>query len=135
MGWQTPGWNGAPWLPTNMVWVKRPVWIVEGRPKDPYYSYGRQIFYVDSTLYKIYFKVVYTPAGEYWKTLFNDFGIATTPDGTERQVIAALALGVDDRSDHATYANGAAPDAIAEYHSAALITDQFTVSGLIHFGK
>jgi len=67
--------------------------------------------------------------------LFNDFGIATTPDGTERQVIAALALGVDDRSDHATYANGAAPDAIAEYHSAALITDQFTVSGLIHFGK
>jgi hypothetical protein len=135
LGWQTPGWRGAPWLLGNAVWVRRPVWVVEGVPKDPYYNYGRQIFYVDRGIYKIYYKIVYTPSGEYWKTLFNDFGMAATPDDTERQVITAAAIAVDDRAQHATYGNGAGPKAIIEYHSAQLTPADFTLPGLLRAGK
>jgi len=134
-GLETPGWTGAPWLPTNMVWVPRPVWVVEGYPKDPYYSYGRQVFYIDRTTYKIYYKVVYTPAGEYWKTIFNDLGIGVASDGAPRQLIVAAAVAVDDRANHATYTKGEGPDFITEFNSARAQPELFTVNGLLRLGK
>lgn len=133
-GWESDRWRGAPWFATNTVWVKRPVWIVEGHPKDRYYSYGRQIFYVDRSTFKIYYKVVYSPAGEYWKTLLNDLGIATTADG-QRHVIVAALIAVDDRAHHATYTRGNAPDFITEYNSAQADAERFTVAGLLRVGK
>ncbi|HVO22374.1 MAG TPA: DUF1329 domain-containing protein [Candidatus Margulisiibacteriota bacterium] len=135
LGLETPGWSGAPWLPTNLIWVRRPVWIVEGYPKDPYYNYGRQIFYVDRSTFKIYYKIVYTPSGEYWKTIFNDLGLGVTADGQERQVVSALLVAVDSRADHASYTKGNAPDFIVEYHSARVLPEQFTVGGLLRRGK
>jgi hypothetical protein len=135
LGLDTPGWRGAPWLPTNMIWVRRPVWLVEGYPKDPYYSYGRQVFYIDQSTFKIYYKIVYTPAGEYWKTIFNDLGLGVTADGQERQVVSALIVAVDDRNDHASYTKGDAPDFIVEYHSARVRPELFTVTGLLRQGK
>jgi hypothetical protein len=134
-GLETPGSTGAPWLPTNMVWVRRPVWLVEGHPRDPYYSYGRQILYVDRVTFKIYYKVAFTPAGEYWKTLFNDLGIGVTPDGEERHVVVAAIVAVDDRADHATYSKGNAPDFIVEYNSARVSPELLTVGGLLRHGK
>lgn len=121
-------------MPTNFVWVERPLWIVEGHPKDPYYSYGRQIFYIDRATYKIYYKVVYTPAGEYWKTLFNDVALAEAPDGS-RHLIGASLVAVDDRSDHATYTPAAASDRIFEYNSARIRPEGFTISGLLRRAK
>src|SRR5262249_13248064 len=133
-GWETAGWSGAPWLPTNMIWVRRPVWLVEGFPKDPYYSYGRQVFYIDQATYKIYYKVVYTPSGEYWKTILNDLSIAVTGDGT-REVGAGAILSVDDRAHHATYTRGFGPDFIVEYNSAQAQPELFTAHGLLRAGK
>jgi Protein of unknown function (DUF1329) len=134
-GWEDLDWKGAPWMPTNMTWVRRPVWLVEGHPKDPYYSYGRQIFYIDRSTFKIYYKVIYTPAGEYWKTLVNDLGIGTTPDGSQREVITAAIVAVDDRAQHATYTRGNAPDFLVEYNSARARPELFTVGGLLRLGK
>jgi Protein of unknown function (DUF1329) len=134
-GLSTVGWTGAPWLPTNMVWVKRPVWVVEGYPKDPYYNYGRQLFYIDRVTYKIYYKVIYTPSGEYWKTILQDLGIGTVPDGSMREVITAAIVAVDDRADHATYTKGNAPDFIVEYNSIRAQPEVFTVNGLLRLGK
>lgn len=134
-GWDTPGWTGAPWLPTNLIWVVRPVWVVEGYPKDPYYSYGRQIFYVDRETYKIYYKVIHNHAGDYWKTVFNDLGIGVTEDGRERQIVAAAVVAVDDRAGHASYVKGNAPDFIVEYGSARVQPELFTVTGLLRAGK
>ena len=39
-GYQKEGWQGAPWAPTNLCWVKRPVYIIEMNAKDRYYNYG-----------------------------------------------------------------------------------------------
>jgi Protein of unknown function (DUF1329) len=134
-GWETPGWKGAPWLATNMEWVRRPVWLVEGQPKDAYYSYGQQVFYIDRSTFKIYYKVVYTPAGEYWKTIINDLGIGASPDGSQREVVAAAIIAVDDRADHATYTRGNSPDFLVQYNSAQARPEMFTVGGLMRLGK
>ncbi|MGH7859300.1 MAG: DUF1329 domain-containing protein, partial [Candidatus Binatia bacterium] len=75
-GWETEGWKGAPWAPVGHYWVKRPVWVVEGRSRDPYYAYGRQVFYLDRDTFHAYYKIVDTPAGDYWKTVMVDMGMA-----------------------------------------------------------
>jgi hypothetical protein len=41
VGYQEPGWRGVPWAPVAPVLVRRRLWIVEGRPRDPYYLYAR----------------------------------------------------------------------------------------------
>ncbi len=135
LGLAAPGWRGAPWLPANLTWVSRPAWVVEGEPKDPYYNYGRQLFYIDRVTYKIYYKVIHTRAGEYWKTLFNDLGIGVTPDGERRYVMAGGLVAVDDRAGHATFASGNAPDFITEYNSARARPELFTLSGMSRLAK
>jgi hypothetical protein len=133
-GWENAGWKGAPWMPTNLIWVRRPVWLVEGQPRDSYYSYGRQVFYIDQATFKIYYKVVYTPAGEYWKTLLQDLSIAVAPDGS-REVGAGALLAVDDRAHHATYTRGFGPDFIVAYNSPRVQPKLFTTQGLLSVGK
>ncbi len=29
------------WAPVNFVLVQRPLWVIEGVPRDPYYLYGK----------------------------------------------------------------------------------------------
>ncbi len=47
----------AAWWPTNIIWVKRPVFIVEGKSKDPYYSVGKQQLIIESETYRIHYKL------------------------------------------------------------------------------
>jgi hypothetical protein len=35
-GFQKEGWQGVPWAPLNVIWVKRPAYVVEVHPKGPY---------------------------------------------------------------------------------------------------
>ena len=48
LGAEVPGWKGAPWCPTEEVLIRRPAWVVEAVPKDPYYRYGKLIFRFDT---------------------------------------------------------------------------------------
>lgn len=47
--YQLPGWSGQAWAPlsSEYVLIKRPVWIVEGKPKDRYYLYGKIVLRFD----------------------------------------------------------------------------------------
>lgn len=47
-GYQDPNWKGVAWAPVNWVLVKRPMWIIEGTPKDKYYLFGKIQLYIDS---------------------------------------------------------------------------------------
>jgi len=58
-GFQKEGWTGAPWFPMDLVWVKRPTYILEIRAKDPYYNYGVQYLWVDAEFYQPTFKVIH----------------------------------------------------------------------------
>ena len=66
-GATTPGWKGVPWAPTNLNYIPRSVWIIEGYPLDPYYNFGRTMFYVDKETYYIWLKEAYSRAGEFFK--------------------------------------------------------------------
>jgi hypothetical protein len=51
VGFQVPGWTAAPWCPVQEVLIRRPHWIVEAVPKDPYYLYGKLIFRFDKDIF------------------------------------------------------------------------------------
>lgn len=51
VGYQVPGWQGAPWCPVQEVLIRRPHWVVEAVPRDPYYLFGKLVFRFDKDLF------------------------------------------------------------------------------------
>lgn len=51
VGFQVPGFPGAPWCPVQEVLMRRPHWVVEAVPKDPYYLYGKLLFRFDKEVF------------------------------------------------------------------------------------
>ncbi|GIW40521.1 MAG: hypothetical protein KatS3mg076_1098 [Candidatus Binatia bacterium] len=51
LGFQLPDWPGAAWCPVQEVLIRRPHWVVEARPKDPYYRFGKLVFRFDKDLF------------------------------------------------------------------------------------
>jgi len=51
VGFQVPNWTGAPWCPVQEVLIRRPHWVVEAVPKDPYYLYGKILLRFDKDIY------------------------------------------------------------------------------------
>lgn len=51
VGFQQPDWKGAPWCPLQEVLIRRPHWVVEAVPKDPYYLFGKLVFRFDKELF------------------------------------------------------------------------------------
>ncbi len=95
-------WTGAAWWPTNLHLTKRPVWILEMAPKDPYYAYGKQVLWVDKELFFGYYKEIYDRAGEYWKTIVRGGGIALNRDKTFSTTQTDFLMALDERADRAT---------------------------------
>lgn len=101
-GYETKGFKGAAWCPVSWAWHPREVYIVEGMPKDPYYNYGKQVFYIDKQNFNIYFKVVYDKAGEYWKTVGVSYTYSVAPSGRTTQGRNTFFIAIDDRNNHAS---------------------------------
>lgn len=103
LGRETPGWEGAPWYPVDAVWSPVSCWIVEAKPKDAGYFYGKQILYLDKEAYTTPIKEVFNRKEEYWKTLIVIGSYQVTPAGTD--LVGAMDFGVmvDDISRHSTY--------------------------------
>ena len=51
VGFQVPGWNAAAWCPVQEVLVRRPHWVIEAVPKDPYYLFGKLVFRFDKEMF------------------------------------------------------------------------------------
>ncbi len=51
VGFQVPDWRGAPWCPMQEVLIRRPHWVVEAVPKDPYYLFGKLVFRFDKEIF------------------------------------------------------------------------------------
>lgn len=128
------GWQGAPWAPTNLIWVKRPVYVIEMTPKDPYYNYGPQDLWVDATKFGCKYKMIRDRAGDYWKTfVIPDFCCSSADKKTRFSSLAGQYM-IDDRADHATLVEDASPRNIWTYH-AILDPYDFTLGGFQKFCK
>ncbi|MBI1816636.1 MAG: DUF1329 domain-containing protein [Deltaproteobacteria bacterium] len=47
-GYQTDGWTGLPWALPEGGLARRPLWVIEGKPHDKYYLYGRVVLWIDA---------------------------------------------------------------------------------------
>jgi hypothetical protein len=100
-GYEKSGSKGAPWWPQeNLVFVPRPVWILEGQSSDPYYNFGKVIMYFDKELYRIYWKLVHNRAGEYFYSAMCGYHFVKN-DETYHAVFPSMVMGVNDKTNRA----------------------------------
>jgi hypothetical protein len=136
-GYEQPGWQYATYCPVNTFYAPRPCYMIEGTPKDPYYNYGRHIFYVDQKGYNIFYKVIYDKGGQYWKSVNLVWSMQEVPDKW-RSITSELYFPVDDKSNHSTWARiisyeGRTP--IFNTSITKINPDYFTTSNLIQLSK
>jgi hypothetical protein len=102
--YETPGAKGVPWqIVDGLVYVPREVWIVEAESTDPQYNFARVLFYFDSDMYQIHWKLVYNRAGEYFYNAACSHHWAKTADETYSAVANDLVIGVNDKANTATF--------------------------------
>ena len=102
-GYQKEGWQGAPWAPTNVVWVKREVYVIEAKAKDGYYNYGTQHMWIDTETFNCSYKMINDRAGKYWKTLLLPDWVCESGDNKARfKLVGVSIVMIDERTDHAT---------------------------------
>jgi hypothetical protein len=100
-GYEVPGSKGAPWwIQENLVFVPRPVWIVEGESSDPYYNFGKVIMYFDKDMYRIYYKLVHNRAGEYFYTATCGYHFVKN-DEKFSAAAQDMVIGVNDKTNRA----------------------------------
>ena len=100
-GYQKQGYQGAPWWPQELIYVKRPTYILECKAKDRYYNYGIQYLWVDAEIYTPTYKVIHDRAGVYWKVEWQSLAGSKSADGHLRMVGLSSQMAVDDRAGHA----------------------------------
>jgi len=101
-GFTDPEYDGAPWMLTNFKFAPREVYVIESIPKDPYYNYGRTIYYFDPDG-GFFYKIIYDRADEYWKTMLLTPMVVDWGDGEVKHrtfsTITWYAI-IDDKTDH-----------------------------------
>ncbi len=98
------GWKGVAWAPTHALWVPRKVYLVEATPLDPYYNYGKCLYYVDKEAMVPVIKIVHNKAGEYWKTVLVDQFAQVWGDDKKMTIDQqGYYLVIDDKTHHSTF--------------------------------
>ncbi len=133
-GYEKEGWQGAPWLPVNWIWAKKPVVVLEAKAKDPYYNYGIQRLWVQTETWGVAYKTIFDKAGKYWKTFIAQPRYFESEDKTFHLAHAGDQLVIDERSNHATIFRGPMPTEIWKYFADMDVND-FSLAGFQKFCK
>jgi hypothetical protein len=81
IGADDPNWKGLPWAPVSAALTRRSVWIVEAKPKDPNYLYGRLVLRFDAETYHGSWASKYDKADQLTLSYQVADGPFVTPDG------------------------------------------------------
>jgi hypothetical protein len=133
-GYQKEGWQGAAWAPTNLCWIKRPVYVLEMMAKDRYYNYGRQHLWIEAKTYACSYKVIHDRAGKYWKTLFISGAPCESDDKSMRLLTRTSQQMIDDRSDRSGVIEDCSPRNIWAFF-AKMDVNNFSLAGFQRFCK
>jgi len=63
-GYEDKNWPGLAWAPVSAGLAKRPVWVVEGTPKDRYYLYGKLQLSIDAETWDGAWNIKYSWQGD-----------------------------------------------------------------------
>lgn len=112
----------SPWVPTNIYFVVRPVWIVELLSRDPYYPYGKFYLVIDRELYLPFYKMVYDRVGEYRKTIVGSWGLIDTAGKLTKAKVPfnTFVLAVDQSSEIVNVLNSQSIDLGLDAKSGAM---------------
>ncbi len=136
-GYQEEGWIGAAWCPLSVVYAKRPAWVIEAKPKDPYYNSGAQYLWIDRETFSPLYKMVHDRQGSFWK--YACYTIACFEGNEPANPMNKLTgwmdhLFVDNRREHGTYVKLLDPDAKL-YINVEINPDDFTLAGFQKYCK
>lgn len=134
VGYETPGWTGVAWAPSQLKLAKRKCWVVEAIPKDPYYAYGRRVVYLDRVVYWGFWATLYDRAGEYWKTLMWFDKMSYTPGREQTTKHPYFGLGEDVRQNRASFFDAQSKGYYTEY-SNGFPDSTYTTTNLAAMGK
>jgi hypothetical protein len=112
--YQTKDFSGLAWRPleSEFVLVKRPVWFVEGTPKDKYYLYGKIALRFDKESWRGTYNSKYDWQGQILNSYLPAYGPYFDIDGEWRSYAKSLfTMAQNWKLDRATvsYANPKAP--------------------------
>jgi hypothetical protein len=133
-GFQDEEWQGAPWAPLNPIYVKRPVWVIKAKSKDPYYNYGTQYIWVFADSWGPAYKMVHDRSEKFWKFLSTTTAGYETDDKKVKFLSWMDHLIVDTRREHATVISQLHPDTNLVFN-AVLDLNDFSLAGFQKYCK
>ncbi len=80
VGFEEPGWKGVAWAPVDFQLMKRSFWVVEVRPKDAYYLYGKILLRFTKDSFDGYWSSKYDWKGDLLMSYQTSNGVWNTPD-------------------------------------------------------
>ena len=137
LGFQVPGWKAAPWCPVQEVLVRRPHWVVEAVPKDPYYLFGKIVLRFDKDIFLGSYSSKYDWQG---KLLGSYSAIRTNivraaPGELWAWAGGAVALAMNWKLDRATAAGIAAGENVPADSRLPLEPSLFSLQRLMSLGR
>jgi len=137
LGFQQPDWKGVSWCPLQEVLIRRPHWVIEAVPKDPYYLYGKIVLRFDKDIYLGSYSTKYDWKGE----LLSSFAairtntIKVAPGEYWGWAGGAVALALNWKLDRATGAGIAVGENVPADSRISLSPDLFDVQRLSQRGR
>lgn len=137
VGFQQADWKGVAWCPLQEVLIRRPHWVIEAVPKDPYYLYGRLLLRFDKDIYLGSYNSKYDWKGK----LLNSYAAIRTnllrvgPGEYWAWVGGAVALAVNWKLDRATTAGIVAGQNVPADSRIPLSPDIFSLQRLTSKGR
>ncbi|MBI2059367.1 MAG: DUF1329 domain-containing protein [Nitrospirae bacterium] len=134
-GYDDPKSGLAAWWPLNWVFVKRPVYIVEGTSKDPYYSIGRQLLVIDRETNRVHMKLGWDRGGDFWRTQVLNQSYYQSPDGKISAAAAEISFVVDEKRNRASVSSRVEAKINPTVFSIAIEPSLFSSSNFLNYGK
>jgi hypothetical protein len=137
LGFQLPEWHGVSWCPIQEVLIRRPHWVVEAVPKDPYYLYGKLVLRFDKDL----FLGSYSSKYDWQGNLLTSYSAVRTnivqvaPGELWAWAGGAVALALNWKLDRATAAGIVAGENVPADSRIALSPGLFSLQRLMTLGR
>lgn len=133
-GYQKADWTGAKWAPLNLVWVKRPVYVIEARSRDPYYNFGPQTIWFDAETPHAFVRDVTDRSGKYWKSMICSSGcLQNETKDVSINTFTTMQM-MDSRTKRATIVEVVSPRNIWHYFTNS-DSNKFSLAGYASFCK
>lgn len=137
VGFEKPDWPGVAWCPLQEVLVRRPHWIIEAVPKDPYYLFGKIVLRFDKDIFLGSYSSKYD-----WKgNLIGSYSAIRTnivkaaPGELWGWAGGAVAVAVNWRLDRATTAGIVSGEKVPADSRIPLSPNLFSLQRLSGFGR